>query len=230
MSIASAGLLVLYVAHRDIADATSAPVMADTAEGRDATVLVAALLAVFFFYVAAEASVGAWTFSLLTESRGVADTVGRVFVSMFWAGLTLGRFGLGWLGHHVPLRSLLRWSVAGAGVGVGVLWIDPFPGADLIALPLIGVAMAGVFPALVLLTPGWLGSGRTARIVGYQLAASSLGAVTAAAFTRELVGARGEAAIGAALATAATGLVVSFVVLDRLAPRTRVGTTPGAAV
>lgn len=230
MSMASAVLVLLYLAHRDIADTSAVPIAAETAEGRDARLLVAALLAVFLFYVAAEASVGAWTFSLLTESRGVDDTVGRIFVSAFWAGLTLGRFGLGWLGHHLHLRSLLRLSVVGTGIGVAALSFDPFPGADLLALPVTGLAMAGVFPALVLLTPGWLGSGRTARIVGYQLAASSLGAVGAAAFTRQLVEAHGESAIAAALATAAAGLMVTFGVLDRLAPRRRADLAAGAAV
>ncbi len=229
MSMASAALLLMYVAHRDIADKAAAVVEAETAEGREATLLVIALLVVFFFYVAAEASVGAWTFSLLSENRNVDATVGRIFVSAFWGGLTLGRFALGWLGHRLPLRSLLRLSVVATGIGVGVLSFDPFPGSDLVALPVIGLAMAGVFPALVLLTPGWLGSGRTARIVGYQLAASSLGAVGAATFTRQLVESRGEGAIAAALAAAAAGLVITFGVLDRLAPRRRIDLAAGAA-
>jgi hypothetical protein len=83
---------------------------------------------------------------------------------------------------------------------------------------------------LVLLTPGWLGSGRTARIVGYQLAASSLGAVCAAGFTRQLVEAHGESAIAAALAATAAGLMITFGVLDRMAPRRRADLTAGAAV
>lgn len=208
----AAGLAV----HRRRIAASSGPVEGEHV-GRGSRTLVAWLLATFFFYVGAETSVGAWTFSLLTEHRGVGETAAAVAVGGFWAGLTLGRLGLGGLGHRVPPRRLLRGSVLVVAIAVAALWADPFAGAALGALPLIGLAMAGVFPTLVYLTPRWLGSRRTRRIVGYQLAASSAGAIVAAWLIGAMVRASGLAAVGAGIAVVTGGLVVSYFMLERRA-------------
>ena len=68
--------------------------------------------------------------------------------------------------------------------GVASVTMDPM---DLVALPIVGAAAAGVFPALVLLTPKWIGERQTGRAVGYQLAASSLGVIATAALLAALV-------------------------------------------
>ena len=46
------------------------------------------------------------------------------------------------------------------------------------ALPVAGFAFSVMFPAVVNRTPIYLGAARAARVVGYQLAASSAGAIT----------------------------------------------------
>ena len=78
-------------------------------------------------------------------------------------------------------------------------WLDG-PWAVL-ALPVLGLAFSGIFPSLVLLTPGWLGTRRVARAVGYQLAASSAGAIAASWSIGRLVGSQGLGAAPAAFVT-----------------------------
>ena len=99
----------------------------------------------------------------------------------------MGRLTLGFVGDRLAPERLLALSTAGMVAGAALFWWDPAAGLDLVALPLIGLAAAGVFPALVLLTPGWIGERQTGRAVGYQLAASSVGVIATSALLGTLV-------------------------------------------
>ena len=142
---------------------------------RDARVASALLLTYFALYVSAEVIVGQWSFSLLTEQRGVGENVAGVATAGFWGGLTVGRFGLAAIAARATPFVTLRVSLAVVVVSVLVIWADPFAGADVAAMAFAGLGMAGVFPSLVTATPKLVGRGRTANLVGYQLAASSAG-------------------------------------------------------
>lgn len=145
--------------------------------GRPTLVVVATLL-YFAAYVAAEVSIGHWSFSVLTESRGASETVAGIGVAAYWGGLTVGRFLLAIAADRIHPMALLRGS--GGAALVATLWFGfDLPGA-VVALPLIGLALAGVFPALVLLTSSWLPPELVTRTVGWQLSASSAGAIVAA--------------------------------------------------
>jgi fucose permease len=143
--------------------------------------LLGLLLLFFAAYVAAEVSLGQWSYSLLVDERDVSPTLAGWAIAGYWGGLTLGRFALAFVGSAIePLRILRTASVATVA-GVTLFWLDPVPGLDLVALPLVGLAQAGMFPAMVLLTPGWIGRHNTGRAVGLQLMASSAGAIVASA-------------------------------------------------
>ena len=156
---------------------------------------LAATLLHFAIHVGAEVSVGAWSFSVLTEDRSYGAALGGLVVASYWGGLTVGRLLLSALDDALSELSLLRIASAVAVTASIWFWID-LP-ASVLALPLLGLAFAGIFPSLVLLTPGWLGTKRVARAVGYQLAASSAGAIIAAWVIGRVVGAQGLAAVPA---------------------------------
>ena len=63
-----------------------------------------------------------------------------------------------------------------AVVGAVVFAADP-AGWGAAGLPVLGFAFSVMFPAVVNRTPVYLGAERAARIVGYQFAASSAGAI-----------------------------------------------------
>lgn len=155
-----------------------------------------ATLVHFGIYVGAEVSIGAWSFSVLTEERSYGAALGGVLVASYWGGLTIGRLLLSALDDALSELSLLRMASVVAVTASIWFWVD-LP-ASVLALPLVGFAFAGIFPSLVLLTPRWLGTRRVARAVGYQLAASSAGAIVASWSVGRVVGAQG---LGAAPAT-----------------------------
>ena len=120
---------------------------------------------------------GAWAPTLLVgrgESRGAA----AAWIAAYWGAFTAGRAGLAAVGSRLAPAWALRAGTAVTLAGVALLWANP-RGVGVAGLPLAGLGLAGIFPALVLLTPLRLGPERAAAAVGRQLAAATLG-VTAA--------------------------------------------------
>jgi len=148
-----------------------------TADPADAGRLLALLLFWFFLYVGVEVGAGHWSFTLLTESRGVSETAGGWLVAAYWGGLTVGRFAMAWLGDRFTPEVLMTQASVLGVLGALVLALDP-AGAGGLALPILGLAFSVMFPVVVNRTPVYLGTRNAARFVGYQFAAASLGAIT----------------------------------------------------
>ncbi len=133
-------------------------------------------LAVFFLYTGVEVAAGQWSFSLLTEARGVGEGTAGVLVAAYWACLTAGRFALGVLGDRLPPAAVVRTGMLGVLAGAALLWVAEPVWLGAGGLLLLGAALAPVFPSLMVLTPTRLGNEYAPWAVGYQLAAASLGA------------------------------------------------------
>ena len=135
---------------------------------------VIGLLGMFFLYVGIEITAGQWSFSVLTEGRRIGEFAAGIWVALFWGGLTGGRLALGVIGDRYPPRRLLLVSMAGSVAGSGLFWLDPL-GLGVVGLPLLGFSLAGIFPILVALTPGWVGEERAETVIGFQIAAAAAG-------------------------------------------------------
>jgi fucose permease len=130
----------------------------------------------FFLYTGAEASFGAWTYSLLTLSRGVPVSVAGLWAGSYWATFTIGRIMAGLLTRRFGSANLLRAGFAVAMGGALLLWWNPFPQASIIAVSLIGFALAPIFPALVSGTRERVGEHHAANTIGMQIAGAGFGA------------------------------------------------------
>jgi fucose permease len=130
----------------------------------------------FFLYVGTEISLGTWTYSLLTESRGIDPTTAGIFAGSFWATYTIGRVFAGLYANRVGVNLLVQGSIAAAILGTILLIWNPFEAANLVAVVLIGFAIAPIFPALMSGTNQRVGAKFAANTIGMQMAASGLGA------------------------------------------------------
>ncbi|MEM7287296.1 MAG: MFS transporter [Actinomycetota bacterium] len=210
-------LLLVVAARRDVLSVTPREPSADQGDESMRWRVLAPMLAVFVFYVSVEASYGQWSYSVLTDERGVSDTTAGWAVAAFWGGLTAGRLALGFVGDRIEPERLLALSAAGMVAGSALFWWDPVAGVDLAALPLIGLAAAGVFPALVLLTPSWIGEKQTGRAVGYQLAASSVGVIATSAVLGALVRSVDLGVVAPTLLVLSIAMVAANLVTQRVA-------------
>lgn len=135
--------------------------------------LLSALL--FFVYVGAEVSLGTWTFSLLTESRGVDSQIAGLVTGSYWATFTIGRVAAGLYAKKIGIHSLVQGSTVFALLGAILLIWNPSTTANLAAVALIGFAIAPIFPALTSGTSQRVGDEHAANTIGMQMAASGLG-------------------------------------------------------
>ena len=130
----------------------------------------------FFLYVGAEVSLGIWAYSLLTESRGVSPQVAGFLTGSYWATFTIGRILAGLYAKRVGIDLLVQASLGFAFFGAVLLWLNPFPLANLLAVTLVGFAIAPIFPALISGTSRRVGAHDAANTIGMQMAVTGLGA------------------------------------------------------
>lgn len=147
------------------------------------------LILLFLLYTGVEFGAGQWAFTLLSEGRGLTTAVAGLWVSAYWGGLTVGRLGVGVVGHRWSATRTLNGGVAIALFGLAWLWTDP-AGLGALGLPITGLGLAPIFPTLVTLTPQRIGRDRSTHSIGYQLAAATVGA-SAIPWLIGLVGERG---------------------------------------
>jgi fucose permease len=129
----------------------------------------------FFLYVGAEVSLGTWAYTLLTESRGIAPQMAGFWAGGYWATFTVGRILAGVFAHRLGIDALVQGGLTLALLGTGLLWWNPFVLANLLAVALVGLAIAPVFPALISGTSRRVEARFAANTIGMQMAATGLG-------------------------------------------------------
>jgi fucose permease len=133
-------------------------------------------LLMFFIYTGVEASFGNWTYSLLTLSRHVSTEVAGLWSGSYWATFTIGRILAGLLTRRLGGKNLLAAGLLSATAGAALLWWNPFPTASIVAVSIIGFALAPIFPGLVSATGSRVGDHHAANTIGMQISAAGFGA------------------------------------------------------
>ena len=129
----------------------------------------------FFLYVGCEISLSSWTYSFLTEARGIPVQTAGFLTSGFWAMFTVGRMVAGFLTRRIGGKRIIFSRIILALLGALLLWWNPFELANLIAVVLIGLAIAPIFPALMSGTSQRVGEGYTSNTISFQMAMTGLG-------------------------------------------------------
>jgi fucose permease len=135
----------------------------------------------------------------------------------YWGALTLARFGLAVPKRRIAPLSVVRWGCAIALLGAALVWWRPATVVALVGLVIIGGALAGVFPALVALTPGRVGEEMAGHVIGWQIGAAGLGAAGISAVFGVVFQHYGLKEFGPALMVVAVLLIIGSVVLERVA-------------
>ncbi|MDR3144758.1 MAG: MFS transporter [Treponema sp.] len=132
-------------------------------------------LVTFFLYCATEYTVGLWGASFLSELRGFSKASAASAISLYFIGITAGRFLTGFLTLRFSGVLLIRTGLCVITAGA-VLLLLPLPGPfALTALLLIGFGCSPVFPSMIQLTPKRFGAENSPRIIGLQMACAYSG-------------------------------------------------------
>lgn len=129
----------------------------------------------FFLYVGAEGGLGIWTYSLLTESRGIDTKLAGFFAGSYWFTFTIGRIVAGLFTRRIGINNLVAGGLIGALLGAGLLIWNPAPAGNLIAVAVIGLSIAPIFPAMMSGTRARVGDHHAANTIGMQMAATGCG-------------------------------------------------------
>ncbi len=184
---------------------------------REAVAWVSMLL--FAVYAGLEVATGQWSFSLFTEGRGIAASMAGVWVSAYWASLTIGRVLFGVVVSHVNVDNLLRTCMLVAVVGGAMVWFNVLP---LGALAMIGLVLAPIFPSLIATSPSRFKQQHTADAIGLQVAGAVLGGATLPGLVGVLAARLGLEVVGpclVALGIVLFGLHESLIRLASAPPR-----------
>jgi fucose permease len=158
--------------------------------------------AVFAAYTAAESGPVAWGYVYLVDERHLHATAAALGMAALWLALVAGRVALGAWGHRVDETRLLARCCALIVAALALLWLAPTAVA-VIALPLVGLASAPVFPLLINRTPALVGPAATPRVVGVAVAAAAVGGPVAVLVEGQIADAVGVWAIAPCLVVAA---------------------------
>jgi fucose permease len=175
-------------------------------------------IAAFFVYSGVEASIGAWTYTLLTEGRRTAPVEAGLVVSLYWGSLTSGRLLAALAGGMVGVEMMLGIAVWGVALGVALVWLNAGAAWTSLGVLLAGLASGPIFPSLVATTPARLGHRHAANAVGFQIAASAVGLSVLPGLVGVAADRFGVESIARLVAALAFLLVIVYRMLDRAAP------------
>lgn len=132
-------------------------------------------LAAILLYCGVEISMGLWGSSYLVQIHGLqAATAGR-YISLYFAGITFGRFIAGLLTFRISNQLIIRISLLISLIGVALLFFASTSGIYILAFCLIGLGLAAIFPSMIYDTLRLFGVQHAQVIIGYQIAMAYVG-------------------------------------------------------
>lgn len=139
---------------------------------------VKAALTAFFFYSALELTTGLWGSSYMVAVRGISPETAAKWISLFYLGITAGRFFSGFLTLRFSDDAMVRLGEITAIVGI-ILMLLPLHNLFLcLGLILTGLGCAPIYPSLLHATPQRFGKSLSQSLMGTQMAISYLGSTT----------------------------------------------------
>ena len=173
---------------------------------------------VFFVYAGLEVSAGQWETSYVRGHLGLSASAAGLASFGYWGALTAVRIGLA-----VPARAPSAYTVIRCGlllsiVGCGLIWWQPGPVVVVLAFALLGASLAGVFPALIAVTPQRIGAERAQHAIAWQVGAAAAGGSGISAVIGLAIDSTSLAVLGPALVVLSLILLFANWVLAALAP------------
>lgn len=133
------------------------------------------IMVAFFCYCALEQTAGLWASSYLVLYKGVATETAATFASMFYIGITVGRFFNGFLTMKFSDSQMIRMGQKIVLVGIIAMLLPLNEVVSLIGLILIGLGCAPIYPCIIHSTPEHFGADKSQALIGVQMASAYVG-------------------------------------------------------
>ena len=134
------------------------------------------LLIGFFAYCAAEATAMSWASTYFVEEKGINTERAAEFASLFYIGITVGRFISGFVTDKLGDRKMIVIGTCILSCGVISLLIPTsYEIVSLIGFVVIGLGCAPIYPCIIHSTPDNFGAENSGAIIGIQMASAYVG-------------------------------------------------------
>lgn len=134
-------------------------------------------LTAFLFYCAAETTTGLWGSSFLVNMKDLSPAAAARCISLYYAGITVGRLLTGFFTIKVSSKVLIRTGQIISFGGAVLLLLPLRPEFSMTGLTLIGLGFAPVFPCMLHETPYRFGKTHSQQIMGLQMAFAYTGSM-----------------------------------------------------
>lgn len=129
----------------------------------------------FFCYCALEQTAGLWGASYMAMARGMSADAAASWASLFYLGITFGRFLCGFLTMKLGDKGMVRLGQGTAALGILLLLLPLGNGVLCAGFILVGLGCAPIYPSLLHETPANFGASRSQAIMGLQMACAYVG-------------------------------------------------------
>ena len=133
------------------------------------------IMLTFFCYCAVEQTANLWASSYLVLHQGVSAETAAGFASLFFVGITAGRFLSGFLTLLLNDMQMIRLGQGLIAVGMITLLLPFGTITSLAGLLLIGLGCAPVYPSIIHATPANFGEDKSQAMIGVQMASAYAG-------------------------------------------------------
>ncbi len=128
----------------------------------------------FLAYCATESTAMLWASSYFEGAFATTKDEAAALGSIFFIGMTSGRFAAGFVTERIGDRKMIRFGAALALCGIIMITL-PIKWIAIIGFILLGLGCAPIYPCIIHSTPARFGQERSQSIIGIQMAFAYLG-------------------------------------------------------
>lgn len=137
------------------------------------------IIIAFFCYCALEQTCGLWASSYLVIRFDIEEEVAALFASLFYLGITIGRFVNGFLTIKYSDKVLIRCGMIIIFIGIAFVFLPFNVILSYIGILIIGLGCAPIYPCIIHSTPYIFGEDKSQALVGVEMASAYLGTLLA---------------------------------------------------
>ena len=129
----------------------------------------------FFCYCALELTASLWASSYLVDKWSFSPETAAGFASMFYIGITVGRFINGFMAMKFNDHFLIRLGCGIILLGITLLLIPINAVVSLVGFVVVGLGCAPIYPCMIHMTPAVFGEDKSQAMIGVQMAFAYVG-------------------------------------------------------
>ena len=134
-----------------------------------------AVIATFFCYCSLEQTAGQWAATYFFDHIGLKESTCALLASLYYVGITFGRFINGFLTIKFSDKTLVRCSIIMIILGL-LIMLGPLGYVmKIVGMLIVGFGSAPIYPCVIHSTPRFFGEENSQAVIGVEMASAYLG-------------------------------------------------------